>query len=201
MKKFLICIGVLAAIVLATWAACEIAGRNSYDLEGFITGITQNEQGNTVITVLYGQTESVYVEKWYTRKSAPTKEALAVGDHIRLSTTLHSDTNIKKLKVSPGYSTEGKLVYIENLNNPFLLAASQETGTKYLVSLISHPIDTLAGMETGDTVRVYHEAPVTGTFASEVINGAVLVAEGSPESLTQEDIDYITSEGYTLKTE
>lgn len=195
MKKLWIGIGILAVLVLVTWAVCETAHSDYYNYRGYITDIGRNEKGEIILTTLSGQGESVFTVKWYTKKSAPQKQEFAPGDRILLTTTRNSSENIKKLKISPGYSTEGKLVYMENLISPFLLGTDKETGEKYLICLITHDEALLADRKAGDTVKVYHEYPANMTVS---IDAAVLIAEGSAEAITAEEIDFITSQGYTV---
>lgn len=198
MKKILIVIGIMIALFLITWGICEVANRNHYDYQGYVTDIFENGNGETVIVTLSETTESMYTIKWYTKKSAPKKQPLAVGDRVQLSTTHYSDTNIKKIKVQPGYFTEGKLVYVEGLTTPFVLARARETQMLYLVSAIRYSDNTPNGPKTGDTVKIYHAFP---TGVSVTVEGSVVITEGSFGVLTPEEIAFIESQGYTVEIE
>ena len=197
-KKFLIAAGVLAALFLITWGVCEAANSGSYAYQGYITDVLENENGETVLVTLSETAESTFTIKWYTRKSASKKQAIAVGDRIMLSTTHYSDTNIKKMKIAPGYSTEGKLVYADGLISPFVLARAKETQMPYLVSAIRYTDTTSDGPKTGDTVRIYHAYPAGVSVAVE---GSVVIAEGASDALTPEEIAFVESQGYMLQSE
>ncbi len=198
MKKILIGVGILIAIFLIMWGVCEAANSNHYNYAGYVTDVFENEHGETVIVTLSETSESTFTVKWYTKMTAPKKQPVAVGDRIQLSTTHYSDTNIKKMKVSPGYSTEGKLVYAEGLITPFVLARGTETGAMYLVSAIRYSDNTPDGPKTGDTVKIYHAFPAT---VSVSVEGAVVISEGSPDALTPEEIAFIESQGYKVSME
>ena len=121
MKKILIVISALIVAFLATWGVCETAHSDYYNYLGYITDVRENDNGETVIEAISGSYTSEFIVKWYTRKSAPTKQPFGIGDKVMLTTTHYSDKNIKKIKVTPGYSTEGKLVYADGLSCPFIL--------------------------------------------------------------------------------
>lgn len=198
MKKVLIVIGVLIASFLITWGVCEAANSNHYDYHGYVTNVLENENGETVIVTLSETTESTFTVKWYTKKSAPKKQPVAVGDRIQLSTTHYSEANIKKMKIQPGYSTEGKLVYMDGLSTPFVLVRAKETQALYLVSAIRYSDNTPDGPKTGDTVKIYHAFPATSSVSVE---GSVVISEGAFDALTEEDIVFIESQGYNLRME
>lgn len=198
MKKILIVVVVLIAVFLITWGVSEAVNRNHYDYQGYVTDVFENENGETVLVTVSETSESTFTIKWYTKMTAPKKQPVVVGDRIRLSTTHYSDTNIKKMKIAPGYSTEGKLVYIEGLSTPFVLARAKETGARYLVSAVRYSDNTSDGPKTGDTVKIYHAFPATGSVSVE---SSVVIAEGSLDTLTAEDIAFIESQGYNLRME
>lgn len=198
MKKILPGVGVLLSVFLITWGVCEAVNRNHYNYTGYVTDILENERGETVIVTLSETSESAFTVKWYTKMTAPKQQPVAVGDRILLSTTHFSDTNIKKMKVSPGYSTEGKLVYAEGLVTPFVLARTKETGAMYLVSVIRYSDSTPDGSKTGDTVKIYHAFPASVSVSAE---STVVIAEGASDTLTAEEIAFIESQGYKVREE
>lgn len=198
MKKILIGIGILIAIFLVTWGVCEVANSNYYNYQGYVTNVFENEKGETVIVALSETSESTFTVKWYTKMTAPKRQPVDVGDKILLSTTRYSNTNIKKMKVVPGYSTEGKLVYVEGLITPFVLAKENVTQARYLVSAIQYRDNTPDGPKTGDIVKIYHAFPATVSVA---VDNSVVLAEGSIDVLTTEDIAFIESQGYSLRIE
>lgn len=195
MKKFLICLGSVIGIVFLTWGLCELADSGSYNYRGYITKVDENENGETIITTISGTQESTFTLKWYTRKNAEQKQPIAVGARILLSTAHNSETNIKKLKVMPGYSTVGKVVYIEGIYHAFALGTIEETGMKYLVNMIGSP----KGLNTGDLVRFFHDRPVYTNSVSVTSDGSVRIEQGSVEDITEEEIAFIESKGYRLK--
>ena len=198
MKKIRIGTGILIALIFISWAFCEIGGSDYYNYQGYITEIYKNERGETVITTLSETTESTFIFKWYTKRSASSKHPIAVGDRILLSTTRNSNINIKKMKTQAGYSTEGKLIYIEGLSTPFVLTKVKETQAYYLVCAVKYSDNTSDGPKTGDTVRIYHAYPVATSVSVE---SSVVITEGSVAALTPEDIAFVKSQGYTLQTE
>ena len=131
-KKILIGVGVFLLLLLITWGICETAGADYYNYSGHVIDIAE-ENGDTVITTLCGKTESRFILKWYSREKykKDTKD-VQVGDYIMLSTTQYSNTNIKKMSVDYGYSTDGKLVWInEFTDRPHILATDPTTNLYY----------------------------------------------------------------------
>lgn len=79
-----------------------------------------------------------------------------------LSTTQYSNANIKKISIDYGYSTEGKLVYINELpDTPFILAVEPTTQMKYLISIVPTDTDLFDVVKIGETIRIYHTYPIT----------------------------------------
>ena len=137
-KKILIGVGVFLLLLLITWGICETAGSNYYNYKGYVVDIVE-ENGDTVIVTLSGNVESRFTLKWYSREKykKETKD-IEIGDLVMLSTTQYSNANIKKISIDYGYSTEGKLVYINELpDTPFILAVEPTTQMKYLISIVS----------------------------------------------------------------
>ncbi len=200
MKRILIGIGILIAIILLIWGICETVGSDYYNYQGYITDVLENETGETVIVTISGTGTSEFIVKSYTRIKGPKKTPFGVGDHVMLSTTRYSDINLKKIKIDVGYATEGKLVYTEAA--PFLLTVSQETETSLLVNIVAQN-DILSNLKTGDTIRVYHAtplyqiAPVHKTPLTIITDSVSLTETGS--ELTAEEIAFIESQGYTIK--
>lgn len=197
MKKILIGIGVLLVAFIVVWGVCETTGSDYYNYKGFVTDVFENEKGETVVETLSGLKESRFTVKWYTKKELFKKHPISIGDQIMLSLTHNSDTNVKKMKVEPGYSTEGKLVYTEGLSSPFILATSEDTNVKYLVSVVTFD-ESLNGTKTGDTVKLYHAAPVYTSTTTLVAEG-VVIEENSVAALSAEDIAFVETSGYKIK--
>ena len=112
MKRILIGLGIVLTLLLITWGICETAGSNHYNYKGYVVDIVE-ENGDTVIVALSGNVESRFTLKWYSReKHKKDTKDIEIGDLVMLSTMQYSNANIKKISVDYGYSTEGKLVYV-----------------------------------------------------------------------------------------
>ncbi len=200
-KRLLASACVLAVVLLVTWGICETAGSDYYNYKGYITDIHENEKGDTVIAALSGTQESEFTVKWYTRNKNPKNKSFSVGECVMLSTTHYSDTDIKKIKTDAGYSTEGKLFYADIGGNPvpFALSVSRDTGVMYLVKLVSRE-DIIKELQTGDTVRLYHASPANQFMTTAIVDSAVVVSKGSIDSFDEAEMEFIKSQGYSLKT-
>ena len=202
-KKIMIGVGAFLLLLLITWGICETAGSDYYNYSGHVIDIAE-ENGDTVITTLCGKTESRFTLKWYSREKykKDTKD-IQIGDYIMLSTTQYSDTNIKKMSVDYGYSTDGKLVWInEFTDRAYILATEPTTNLFYFFDFsIENDISNFNGIKTGDTVRVYHQYPIQSTTITTIGNGVKLISDNSNRGLTEEEIKFIESKGYTVKTD
>ena len=202
-KKIMIGIGAFLLLLLITWGICETAGSDYYNYSGHVIDIAE-ENGDIVITTLCGKTESRFTLKWYSREKykKDTKD-IQIGDYIMLSTTQYSDTNIKKMSVDYGYSTDGKLVWInEFTDRAYILATEPTTNLLYFFDFsIENDISNFDGLKTGDTVRVYHRYPIQSTTITTIGNGVKLISDNSNGGLTEEEIKFIESKGYTVKTD
>ena len=202
-KKIMIGIGAFLLLLLITWGICETAGSDYYNYSGHVIDIAE-ENGDTVITTLCGKTESRFTLKWYSREKykKDTKD-IQIGDYIMLSTTQYSDTNIKKMSVDYGYYTDGKLVWInEFTDRAYILATEPTTNLFYFFDFsIENDISNFDGLKTGDTVRVYHQYLIQSTTITTIGNGVKLISDNSNGGLTEEEIKFIESKGYTVKTD
>ncbi|MBQ8848969.1 MAG: hypothetical protein IJ011_01390 [Clostridia bacterium] len=201
-KKILICVGVFLLLLLITWGICETAGSDYYNYQGYVLDMKEDNNGNTVIVTLCGNKESNFTLKWYSRvKLAEDKKNFAVGDLVKLSTTRFSDTNIKKIFVDYGYSTEGKLVYVKEFTDrPYILATDPKTNIMYFFDFnIDNDIQNFEGIKTGDTVRIYHQYPISNNTISALGNAVKLISDSSTNGLTEEELKFIEEKGYTLK--
>lgn len=199
MKKLFIVLGALLLVILLTWGICESVGSDYYNYAGYITDIRENQNGETVLVTLSGSSESEFTVKWYTKKSAPSKQPFMVGDRILLSTTHFSNTNIKKLKIEVGYSSEGKLFYAEGLSSAFVLTEARETGERYLINVITHNESVLDGAKAGDTVKLYHAFPMTIAAPTVIAEAGVILAKGTDDAFTAQEIAFIESKGYSVE--
>ena len=183
---------VLVVIVTLTWLVCETAGSDYYNYKGYVVDISE-EDGETVIVTLRGNTESRFTLKWYTRKKYEKDEkSIEIGDMIKLSTTHYSDTNIKKLSVDYGKSLEGKIFCIESPvipERPFLFVNDPLYGT-HIFEMFTFDDHLFEDMNTGDTVRVYYQ--------SSQMDAAVKISDGAYEDFTEAEKEYIAARGYLI---
>ncbi len=201
-NKILTVLSAVVLLLLITWGIFEAVGRNHYyNYRGYVVGLEQDDNGNTVVVTLSGNKESRFTLKWYSRETykKDTKE-IAVGDLVLLSTTRYSNTNIKKISVDIGYSTEGKLVYLNELpNRPFILVTEPTTMVKYLISIVPTNTDLFDDIEMSDSVRIYHTYPIHPQTITIQSDAGALISLGPIEELTEEDISFIEGKGYTVK--
>ena len=117
-----------------------------------------------------------------------------------LSTTQYSNANIKKISVDYGYSTEGKLVYINELpDTPFILAVEPTTQMKYLISIVPTDTDLFDGVKMGETIRIYHTYPITAQTITILSDAQAYSMGNGGAGLTVEDKAFIEAKGYTVK--
>ena len=199
MKKFCFVLGALLLVILATWGICETVGSDYYNYAGYIIDVSENQNGETVLVTLSGNVESEFIVKWYTKKSAPVKQPFRVGDRILLSTTHFSNQNIKKLKIQVGYSSEGKLFYAEGLDTPFVLATARETGEMYLINVITHNDSVLDDAKKGDTVRLYHAFPLSGSAPTVIAEAGLVLEQAVGDAFTAKEIAFVESKGYSVE--
>lgn len=198
-KKVMIGIGVFLLLLLIIWGICETAGSDYYNYKGFVVDIVE-ENGETVIVTLSGDTESRFTLKWYSRKKYEKEpKDIQIGDCVMLSTTQHSSTNIKKISVNYGYSLEGKIFYVDELpDRPFLFISEPLYGTQ-LFDLIPSDEKMLDDLETGDRVRVYCDYPIGASAVTVQVNGLFYISEGSIEDFSDAEKDFIVESGYSIK--
>ena len=192
---------IIAFFVLFTGCGNSGSGGNNYEYYGFVIDVYENARGETVIVTVSDDVESEFVITPNTEISAPVKTQISVGDYVQLTTTRSSDTDIKKMKVSPGYFTEGRLVYVEGDESPFVLTAPNKDGTRLLVRLADSK-GTLPGVSgIGDVIKVFHSAQIVLTAPVADVEALLFIENGTAADFTEEDIAFIESQGYVLKTE
>ena len=199
-KKILLGVGVFLLLLLITWGICETAGSDYYNYKGYVIDIVE-ENVDTVIVTLSGNVESRFTLKWYSREKykKETKD-IEIGDLVMLSTTQYSNANIKKISVDYGYSTEGKLVYINELpDTPFILAVEPTTQMKYLISIVPTDTDLFDGIKMGETIRIYHTYPITAQTITILSDAQAYSMGNGGAGLTVEDKAFIEAKGYTVK--
>ena len=199
-KKIMIGAGAFLLLLLITWGICETAGSDYYNYKGYVIDIVE-ENGDTVIVTLSGNVESRFTLKWYSREKykKDTKD-IEIGDLVMLSTTHFSDTNIKKISVDYGYSTEGKLVYINELpDTPFILATESTTKMKYLISIVPSDTNLFDGVEMGEAIRIYHTYPITAQTITVLSDAQAFTSNDTSKGLTEEEVKFIEEKGYTVK--
>ena len=199
-KKILICVGVFLLLLLITWGICETAGNNYYNYKGYVVDVIE-ENDDTVLVTVSGNVESRFSLKWYSREKykKDTKD-IEIGDLVMLSTTHFSDTNIKKISVDYGYSTEGKLVYINELpDTPFILATESTTKMKYLISIVPSDTNLFDGAEMGEAIRIYHTYPINAQTITVLSDAQAFTSNDTSKGLTEEEVKFIEEKGYTVK--
>ena len=193
--KLLWAFGAVFLIALIIWGICEAAGSDFYNYDGYITEIRRNEKNQTVLTTISGDKTSEFVLKWSSRKKYEKDvREITVGDYVMLSTTRFSHADIKKISIDEGYSTEGKLVYVNESEAPFILAVDAPTDQRYLIKI--EYIGELTGA-TGDEICIYHYYPIHEQSLG-VLSDAYTIASDGVE-LTIEEIAFIAAKGYTVK--
>ena len=200
-KKIWICLGVFLLLLLITWGICETAGSDYYNYKGYVVDVIE-ENDNTVLVTVSGNVESRFSLKWYSREKykKDTKD-IEIGDLVMLSTTHFSDTNIKKISVDYGYSTEGKLVYINELpDTPFVLATESTTKMKYLISIVPSDTNLFDGAEMGEAIRIYHTYPINAQTITVLSDAQAFTSNDTCKGLTEEEVKFIEEKGYTVKS-
>ena len=200
-KKIMIGAGVFLLLLLITWGVCETAGSDYYNYKGYVVDVIE-ENDNTVLVTVSGNVESRFSLKWYSReKYKKDTKNIEIGDIVMLSTTHFSDTNIKKISVDYGYSTEGKLVYINELpDTPFILATESTTKMKYLISIVPSDTNLFDGVEMGESIRIYHTYPINAQTITVLSDAQAFTFSDTNEGLTEEEVKFIEEKGYTVKS-
>ena len=199
-KKIMIGVGVFLLLLLITWGICETAGSDYYNYKGYVVDVIE-ENGDTVLVTVSGNVESRFSLKWYSREKykKDTKD-IEIGDLVMLSTTHFSGTNIKKISVDYGYSTEGKLVYINELpDTPFILATESTTKMKYLISIVPSDTNLFDGVEMGEAIRIYHTYPINAQTITVLSDAQAFTSNDTSKGLTEEEVKFIEEKGYTVK--
>ena len=190
---FIACIVVLLAF--AGWAFFSTAGSDNYNYQGYVLDITK-ANNDTVITTITGDTQSEFTVKWYTKKLYNgEKSAIEIGDHIKLS-TFGNSANMKKFSVCTGYIMEGKVVYVEEIDAPFILSFSKSTNSLQLYKLIPS-IGEIKEMKTGCEIAVRYQYPLAEGNKTVVVD---IVEQKSdiPTTLTEQEVTFISAHGLTV---
>ena len=197
--KLLWAFGAVFLIVLIVWGICvAVTGSDYYNYSGYVLEIKENKKNQIVLTTISGDKTSEFVLKWFSRKKYEKDvREITVGDSVLLSTTRFSHTDIKKISIDDGYSTEGKLIYVNEADTPFILTVDASTNQKYLVKIeyIGY-IGEIIGA-TGDEIRIYHYYPIHEQSIG-VHSDAYMIVSDEAE-LTIEEIAFIAAKGYTVK--
>ena len=201
MKRIISAVMACLAVLLLMPGCTSTADDENYEYTGFITEIYQNARGDTVIVCIADDVISEYIIKDSTKiVSAPADEPFAAGDHVMLSTTSRSDDVVERIKVSLGQSVVGRLVYVDGDESPFLLT-EMNGGAKLLIKLVDES-GTLPGVSgIGDVIKVYHSEHIVHDDPVVEVEAMTFVENGSVADLTDEDIAFIESKGYTVVAE
>jgi hypothetical protein len=162
MKRIIsVLLAVIAVVLCLSGCKADDAGDGGYEYRGFVIEAYENAKGETVIVCISDDVESEYVIKSNTKIAAPAKLPIDVGDYVMLSTMSRSDSAVEKIKVSPGYATVGRLVYLEGEETPFVLTEANKSGPRLLIRL-SDERGTLPGASgIGDVIKVFHSQPIS----------------------------------------
>lgn len=201
MKKVILALcAVAAVVVLVSLFGNSGSDGDSYDYKGYVLDVYENAKGETEILALWEDVESRFVIKSYTKITAPAEEPVAIGDLIMLTTRKNSD-NIKNMKVQLGYSTEGRIFYAEGEEHAFLLL-KQSDGKYMTVEVIDVYGTEIPGVSgTGDVIKVYHSSPLPADDPQVTVEAYLFIENGTAEDFTAEDIAFIESLGYKMRTE
>jgi hypothetical protein len=199
MKKILSLALVLVYLSLFL-AGCTSTSNINYSYKGFVTEVYENARGETVIAAVSDDVESEFVIKQNTKIIAPANIPVAVGDYIQLNTIRAGEQDVKEMKVSPGYSSCGRLVYVNGEETPFLLVENADS-TRLFVKLVDDK-STLPGVSgTGDVIKVYHSIPVMVDDPTAVVEALIFIENGTAADITEEDVAFIASQGYIVISE
>ena len=198
MKRLTKVVLILITLLLSA-SGCSGSSEN-WAYKGFIIEVYENARGETEIVTLSDDVESEFVIKSNTAMIAPVKTPVSVGDYVQLTTTRSGSTDIRKMKVSPGFSTEGRLIYVEGEESPFVLKANAD-GKRLLVRLIDDN-STLPGISgMGDVIRVYHSSHIMLDDPTAAVEALIFIENGTVADITAEDIAFIESQGFKVKSE
>lgn len=196
MKRITKVVLILITLLLSA-SGCSGSSEN-WAYKGFIIEVYENARGEPVIVTISDDVESEFVIKTNTEMIAPVHTPVSVGDYVQLTTTRSSDRDIKKMQVSVGYSTSGRLVFFEGEESPFVLTETGD-GARLLVRLIDDNA-TLPGISgIGDVIQVFHSSPVLHAEPIAAVEALIFLENGTAADITEEDIAFIVSQGYTVK--
>lgn len=197
-KKKLLWLAILPLmlVIIAVWGYFETAGSDSYNYQGYIVAMRQSNDG-TVLTTVNEEGRAEFTVKWYTRKKFSGElTELTEGAFIKLSTTDDDSANIKKFSAYNGFSLEGKIVFMENLDSPFILTFDKAINYNMLYSLISAQNITHS-LQTGTQVKVYYQYPLNASTKTIVVD-VIEPTSDILNPLTEKEIAYIGRQGYTV---
>lgn len=197
-KKKLLWLAILPLmlVIIAVWGYFETAGSDSYNYQGYIVAMRQSNDG-TVLTTVNEEGRAEFTVKWYTRKKFSGElTELTEGAFIKLSTTDDDSANIKKFSAYNGFSLEGKIVFMENLDSPFILTFDKAINYNMLYSLISAQ-NIAYPLQTGTQVKVYYQYPLNASTKTIVVD-VIEPTSDILNPLTEKEIAYIDRQGYTV---
>ncbi|MBO5702867.1 MAG: hypothetical protein J6S71_10555 [Clostridia bacterium] len=200
MKKILSVV-LVAVAILFSFTACTGSGEVNYEYRGFVTEVYENAKGENVVVCISDDVESEFIINSNTKIIAPANVPVAVGDYVMLTTMRRNDEIVEKIQVSPGYSTTGRLIYVDGEESPFVLTEPQEDGSRLLVRLVDYR-GTLPGISgIGDVIKVFHSSQIVLTEPTANVEALIFIENGTAADLTAEDIAFIELQGYILKSE
>ena len=196
-KKYIL-VGVLlvALALIAVWAFSNTAGSEDYAYQGYIIAMRQSGK-DTIITTILGDKKTEFTIKKSTKEifNGDLKE-MKVGAFIRLDTARGSETNVKRFTAYEAFSMEGKIIFMENQESPFLLTIDKTLNYYMLYSLISSQ-DIPYSLQTGTQVRVYYQYPLNISTTTVVVDVIETTTDVLSEP-TEKEISYIGRQGYKV---
>ena len=186
----------MALFFFAIWGYCQWAGVDNYNYQGYITAIRETKEG-TVLSTLSGDKAAEFTLKWYTRKVYNGElKKLKEGAYIKLITTKNSDVNVRKFSAFDAFSSEGKIIFMEDHDTPFILTLENTFKYYKLYSLISAQ-DIVYPLETGTQVKIYYQYPLSQA-ATAIVVDVIQLSSDTLNPLTQDELAYIGRQGYTV---
>ena len=197
-KKRIIWISVSALLLVAIGILIFVltAKPTTYSYTGHIIAVRDSDDGK-VITTLYGNKQSEFTIKWYTKKAFEGGlTELKEGAFIKLNTTKKSETNVKNFLAYEGFSMTGTIVYLEGETKPYILTFGTVVNYYSLYALIPSD-DTDYNLETGMQVKIHYQYELNASIEQIVVDAITPTSEDIA-TFTEEEMNFIQRKGYTI---
>ena len=197
-KKRIIWISVSALLLVAIGILIFVltAKPKTYSYKGHIIAVRDSDDGK-VITTLYGNKQSEFTIKWYTKKAFEGGlTELKEGAFIKLNTTKKSETNVKNFLAYEGFSMTGTIVYLEGETKPYILTFGTVVNYYSLYALIPSD-DTDYNLETGMQVKIYYQYELNAS-TEQIVVDAITPTSEDIATFTEEEMNFIQRKGYAI---